>query len=787
MESKLLSALNESQREAVKNIEGPTMVIAGAGSGKTRVLTYRIAYMIEQGIDPFNILSLTFTNKAAEEMKERVINLLGNTKGRYVWMGTFHSIFSKVLRIEADYVGYTHNYIIYDTDDCKSLIKTILKELNCDDKIYKPGIVLTNISNAKSALILPEDYCNNYQIANDNKKKGMPLLSTIYSVYQSRLKKYDAMDFDDLLVNMYILLRDNPEILLKYQRKFRYILVDEYQDTNHVQYQIIRKLAAAYENICVVGDDAQSIYSFRGANITNILNFKENYPDCAEFKLEQNYRSTKNIIAAANSVIKNNRLQIPKQIWTDNKEGGKIKIVTTDSDIEESKYVAERIVHYKNSAQYDYNDFVILYRTNAQSRLFEEAMLRYGVPYRVYGGVSFYSRKEIKDMMAYYRLAVNFYDEEALRRIINYPTRGIGLTTMQTIMACANDNGVRIWDVIDNPAQYELNISSRAMNALQIFVNKIKSYHHQLQTLNACELGKWIAKDSGVEQELKIHTEEKERYDNLGELFNAMQNFVDRPAESRIDLQTGEDLQDAFPSLDLFLNEASLYTDADKRDEEGANKVKLMTIHAAKGLEFPCVFIVGVEENLMPSYMISTAEELEEERRLFYVAITRAKDMLTLINAETRRVFGNFNICKPSPFLKELDQKVVENEDVREKLLFPQQPLQKKEFFPSSNFVPESTQSKSVKKPIFSATILQKPTFPQSTPKSNNGEKDQLRLGEEFLSAQTAKIGMRVFHNTFGVGEVLAIDEENNRIDVNFEKFGKKRLMCNFAKLQEIL
>lgn len=325
------------------------------------------------------------------------------------------------------------------------------------------------------------------------------------------------------------------------------------------------------------------------------------------------------------------------------------------------------------------------------------------------------------------------------------------------------------------------------MNALQIFVNKIKSYHHQLQTLNACELGKWIAKDSGVEQELKIHTEEKERYDNLGELFNAMQNFVDRPAESRIDLQTGEDLQDAFPSLDLFLNEASLYTDADKKDEEGANKVKLMTIHAAKGLEFPCVFIVGVEENLMPSYMISTAEELEEERRLFYVAITRAKDMLTLINAETRRVFGNFNICKPSPFLKELDQKVVENEDVREKLLFPQQPLQKKEFFPSSNFVPESTQSKSVKKPIFSATILQKPTFPQSTPKSNNSEKDQLRLGEELLSAQTAKIGMRVFHNTFGVGEVLAIDEENNRIDVNFEKFGKKRLMCNFAKLQEIL
>ena len=430
----ILSQLNEAQQEAVKNIDGPMMVIAGAGSGKTRVLTYRIAYMIEQGINPFNILSLTFTNKAAEEMKERVIQLLGDSKGKYVWMGTFHSIFSKILHIEAEWLGFSPNFSIYDTEDCKTLIKNILKENNLDSSVYKPNTIISTISSAKTSLLMPEEYCNNEFIEAENRMKGMPELGNIYRMYQQRLKKSDSMDFDDLLVNMYILLRDFPSILHKYQHKFRYILVDEYQDTNNVQYQIIRKLSAAYENICVVGDDAQSIYAFRGANIDNMLNFKTDYPDCEIYKLEQNYRSTKNIITAANSVIARNKHQIPKLIWTANQEGDKIKVSQLESDTYEAIHVAKNIVELKEKHNLKFEDFAILYRTNTQSRPFEEAFRRLTIPYRIYGGISFYSRKEIKDTLAYFRLSVNFYNEEALRRIINYPKRGIGTDTMEKII-----------------------------------------------------------------------------------------------------------------------------------------------------------------------------------------------------------------------------------------------------------------------------------------------------------------------------------------------------------------
>lgn len=771
----ILSQLNDVQRDAVTDTEGPCMVIAGAGSGKTRVLTYRIAYMIEQGISPFNILALTFTNKAAQEMKDRVIQLLGNAKGRYVWMGTFHSVFSKVLHIEAQYLGYTPNFTIYDTEDCKSVIKNILKEQNLDKQTYKVSSVLSAISNAKTNLMSPEAYCDNEVIAEHNRAQRIPEMGKIYRIYQDKLKRSDAMDFDDLLINMYVLLWKQPEVLLKYQHKFRYILVDEYQDTNMVQYMIIKLLAAAYENICVVGDDAQSIYSFRGANIRNILNFEKDYPDYKIYKLEQNYRSTKNIIAAANSVIAHNKKQIKKLIWTANDGGDKIQVTQHSSDLDEAMYVSQKIMEMKQRYGYKNEDFVVMYRVNSQSRSFEEAFRRMAIPYRIYGGVSFYSRKEIKDIMAYFRLAVNFKDEEALRRIINYPSRGIGETTMEKMIVCASENKVSLWEVAENPLQYGLGLSSRTINALDVFVNKIKSYHAQLQTSDAYQLGKHIVQTSGIEQELKTQEEEKERYDNMEELLTAIHHFVERPADTRIDMETGEDLQDKFPSLDLFLNEASLYSDSDKDDEDDGNKVKLMTIHATKGLEFPCVFIVGVEEDLLPHILLSGEDDLEEERRLFYVAITRAKEHLNISHTQCRMKYGNIAFCAPSPFIDEIDSEVldvqVKEESEKDKHDYYYKPIK------------SNTGTRFAPKPVYHQVIAQKPVFNKSA-QAPAEDISELHLSQSLLTAETSQIGMKVYHPSFGKGVIVEINTD--RVKVDFEKSGQKVLLYQFAKIRQI-
>jgi DNA helicase-2/ATP-dependent DNA helicase PcrA len=773
---KLLEELNEDQRQAVECMEGPSMVIAGAGSGKTRVLTYRIAYMIAQGINPFSILSLTFTNKAALEMKERIMALLGNTAGRNVWMGTFHSVFSKILRIESDWLGFTQNYTIYDSNDSKSLIKNILKERNLDVNVYKPGMVASKISSAKSSLISPEEYCNNHLITEEDRMKRIPELGNIYRAYNHRLKQFDAMDFDDLLVNMYILLRDFPDLLYKYQHKFKYILVDEYQDTNYVQYQIIKKLAAAHENICVVGDDAQSIYSFRGANISNILNFKDDYPSYQVFKLEQNYRSTKNIIQAANSIIQNNKKQIPKIIWTANQSGEKIKVIQAIDDTEEAVAVVHSIVEKKKKENGSNKDFTILYRTNAQSRPFEEVLRREGLPYRIYGGMSFYNRKEIKDILAYFRVTINPKDEEALRRIINYPQRGIGATTVEKIIVAASENNTSMWNVMEEPQLYGLKLSSSTLMSLENFVTKIKSYQADLHKKNAFELGKHIADNSGISRDLREQTEEKERYENLGELFNAMQAFVDRPAEHRIDMETGEELdEEIFPSLDRFLSEVALFTDADQDEKDDKDKIKLMTIHAAKGLEFPHAYIVGLEENIMPFYLIENQDDLEEERRLFYVAITRAEQSLTLSFAQRRRVFGSYSFAQPSPFLHEIDVSVLDvaRPQIQEERKIAYRPTS------HSSDVPTSVYQK---KPLY-----QKPLVQKSAPVANVEIDPDLNLGEIITYPSQLSEGMRVFHAKFGLGTIQDVIGDENKAIIHFDQLGEKTMLLNYAKLKPVL
>ncbi|MDR1792700.1 MAG: UvrD-helicase domain-containing protein [Bacteroidales bacterium] len=772
----ILDDLNQAQREATACTDGAMMVIAGAGSGKTRVLTYRVAYMIEQGINPFDILCLTFTNKAAAEMKERIISLLGSSAGRYVWMGTFHSIFSKVLHIEAEWLGYSRNFTIYDTNDSKSLISNIIKGKNLDPKVYKPSVILSKISQAKANLITAEEYCNNHYIQETDFFKRIPETGNIYLTYTQRLKQADAMDFDDLLFNMYLMLRDFPELLDKYQKKFKYILVDEYQDTNYAQYQIIKKLAARNENICVVGDDAQSIYAFRGANIQNILNFKNDYPDFQIFKLEQNYRSTKNIIEAANSVIQYNKKQIPKQIWTQNAAGEKIKLIFAIDDTTEAALTVKSIQQKKEAKNLQYKDFTILYRTNAQSRPFEEVLRRMNIPYRIYGGMSFYNRKEIKDVLAYFRLTVNLYDEEALRRIINYPQRGIGATTMEKFIAIAGERGVPIWTILENPTQFQVKLSKNTLIAIENFVTKIKSFRADLHTKNAFELAEYIAEQSGIKKDLREQTEEKERFDNLGELLNAAKSFVDRPAEFEIDMETGEEQEIVFPSLDRFLNEVALYTDADKDEDGDDNKVKLMTIHAAKGLEFLHTYIVGLEEGLMPLYLIENEDDLEEERRLLYVAITRARESLTLSLAQNRRTFGSYNSHQPSPFLQEIDPDLLQVE--RQK---PSQSVEKQ---------PLTTFKKIEKKPTLPLTP-QPPVKPRPFVAHPVGYKKPVivppNLSEIVLSPEQLSEQMQVFHATFGTGIVEEIDVASQKVIITFDNVGKKTMLLKFAKLRVVL
>ena len=753
----VLDGLNESQIAATKVISGPIMVIAGAGSGKTKVLTHRIAYLIENGVDPFNILSLTFTNKAAQEMKQRISLMVGDDKARNIWMGTFHSVFARILRVEHEKIGFPSNFTIYDTQDSKSLIKTIVKEKKLDDKLYKPGIIYNRISAAKNSLISPENYLNDSEIISTDRSTGRPKIGEIYMAYQQRCFRASAMDFDDLLFKTNILLKQNPETLYKYQDKFKFILVDEYQDTNHAQYLIIKSLAARFENICVVGDDAQSIYSFRGANIENILNFRKDYPDYQLFKLEQNYRSTKNIVEAANSIIRVNKDQIKKSVWTANNSGSKIKIIKSYSDNEEGKVVANEIFESSSLHSLSYKNFGILYRTNAQSRAFEEALRKINIPYRIYGGLSFYQRKEIKDLLAYFRLSANLNDEESLKRIINYPRRGIGLTTVNKALACANEKNVSLWDVINEPDQFGFSINSGTRAKLNLFCSMIQNYNSRVNKSNAYELALEIAKNTGLIRDLSIDRtpEGIVRFENIQELLNGIQEFTKGNNEQTLN------------TLGDFLIDVALLTDADINDDEDNNKVSLMTIHAAKGLEFSNVHVVGMEEDLFPSMMSKNSRsDLEEERRLFYVAITRAKINLTLSYAVSRFKWGNLIQCEPSRFLEELDPKYIEHTfSIKNN---------KKDFANSISKNKTSILKNKFSKPLNHLKKIDK----TSSSYNNKEEKDILKV----------KVGDQVVHERFGKGKVVEVNGEfpNTKATVFFPSSGQKQLLLKFAKLQLI-
>src|SRR5678809_873488 len=641
-----LSGLNDRQREAVLHIDGPLMIVAGAGSGKTKVLTTRVAHLMANGIDSFNILALTFTNKAAKEMKERVEHILGNNEARNLYIGTFHSVFARILRTEAPKLGYPNNFTIYDTDDAKSVVKTVVNELNLDDKHYKPNTVYNRISAAKNALITAAEYINDYAIQQEDIRSNRPMIGQIYDAYCKRCFKNGAMDFDDLLLKFYLLLNTHPESLSKYQRKFKYIMIDEYQDTNPAQYEIIKLLGAMHENVAVVGDDAQSIYSFRGATIENILQFQKDYDDVKIVMLEQNYRSSQSILHVANNIIAYNKNQLPKKLWTANAEGEKSRIVRTMTDNEEGKFIADTIQEQKLRNHFYNRDFAILYRTNAQSRAFEESLRRMGIPYTIYGGISFYQRKEIKDYIAYLRITINPRDEEALKRIINYPARGIGKTTIDKAVLFANENNISMWEVLQQAKTF--GFKAGTLEAIEGFVVMIKSFQSMLQKHNAYEVAFHVGKQTNFVKELfnDKSTEGVARYENIQELLNSIKEWIESP-----DNEEGE-LVDK--SLGGYLQQITLLTDADEKDPN-ADTVKLMTIHAAKGLEFSVVFVAGLEEMLFPNALsINTREELEEERRLFYVAITRAKKRLWITYANTRYRFGNLVQNEPSRFIDEI-------------------------------------------------------------------------------------------------------------------------------------
>lgn len=757
-----LDSLNESQRVAVENIEGPTMVIAGAGSGKTRVLTYRIAYMMQKGVDPFNILALTFTNKAAKEMTERIGSIVGGGEAKNITMGTFHSVFARILRFNADRLGYPQNFTIYDTQDTKSLLKDIVKELNLDDKIYKPSMVYGRISAAKNNLISPEAYAENTDIIAEDRQSQRPELARIYKTYTVRCFKAGAMDFDDLLYQTNVLLRDFPDVLHYYQQKFRYILVDEYQDTNYAQYLIVKKLAAVYENICVVGDDAQSIYSFRGANIQNILNFKNDYPDFKLFKLEQNYRSTQTIVEAANSVISRNKEQIKKSVWTENELGNPIKVIRTMTDNEEGKIIANKIFDVKHAETSKWSDFAILYRTNRQSRSFEEALRRLNMPYKIYGGLSFYQRKEIKDLMAYFRLTANPKDEEALKRVINYPKRGIGKTSWENIIIAANQYNVSLWDVISDFMSYPVNIPGSTRAKISDFVTMIQSFSAQLLTQSAYDLAQHIAKSSGILKELYTDKdkgpEEVERYQNIEELLAGIKEFT---------VQRGEDEQ---AILSDYMIDVALLTDADNDKDDDKNKITMMTIHSSKGLEFPHVFLVGLEENLFPSQLsINSRTELEEERRLFYVAVTRAEKTCTISYASSRFQWGNLVSSEPSRFIAEINQEFLTFENPYGssmgggRSLNSGRPVTEHGFVGGLNKTTVAPSARSLK------------SLSDLSNKPSTSESMNLDL----------KVGYNVEHDRFGKGKVTKLEGTgvDKKATIFFPHAGAKTLLLRFAKL----
>lgn len=748
-----LKELNPPQLQAVEHTDGPVMIIAGAGSGKTRVLTYRIAHLIyAKGIDPFNILSLTFTNKAAAEMKHRIETLVG-LEARNTWMGTFHSVFAKILRVEAGKIGYPSNFTIYDSDDSKSLIRTLVKEMRIDDKVYKPNVVLSRISGAKNRLISWEAYQADPYVKADDEAAMKPRMGELYQRYQERLFKAGAMDFDDLLFNTNVLFRDHLDVLNKYQQRFKYVMVDEFQDTNVSQYLITKKLAAVHQNICVVGDDAQSIYAFRGADIQNILNFEKDYPDLFVVKLEQNYRSTKTIVEAANSIIDKNKAQLKKLVWTSNPDGDLIELIKATSDGEEGRIVANTIFEERNQKKLNNSDFAILYRTNSQSRSMEEALRKMNLTYKIVGGLSFYQRKEIKDLMAYMRFTVNPVDEEAFKRVINYPKRGIGDTSVEKILVSAYDHDIPLWEVVKNAHSF---LPGRAGSSVDDFATMIKAFQIEVERKDAFEAASSIAKQSGLLRELYEDKtiEGLNRYENVQELLNAIKEYVDNPEN--------ED-----KSLGSFLQEIALLTDNDQ-DKDKTDAITLMTIHSSKGLEFKQVFVVGMEEDLFPSQMMmQSREDLEEERRLFYVATTRAMEKLYLTYALSRYRFGRLLNCEPSRFLEEVDQSKIK---VNKRMSSREMPgaLRKEGLPGTAGFIgikkqPESRQPSQLK------IHTPSPDFKPSN--TNNLKAEQL-----------------VEHPKFGFGKVQKIETEglNKKATIQFEHFGEKTLLLSFAKLRII-
>ena len=784
-----LEGLNERQREAVLHIDGPIMIVAGAGSGKTKVLTTRVIHLMANGVDAFNILALTFTNKAAKEMKERVEKILGNGEARNLYIGTFHSVFARILRFEADKIGYPRNFTIYDTDDAKSVIKTVINELNLDDKHYKPSIVYNRISSAKNALVSPEEYRNDYGLQQEDMRANRPAIAQIYDAYAKRCFKNGAMDFDDLLMKFYELLKNIPECLVKYQRKFKYILIDEYQDTNPSQYEIIKLLGAMHENVCVVGDDAQSIYSFRGATIENILQFQKDYDEVRLVKLEQNYRSTQSILHVANEVIKNNKGQIEKVLFTENAEGEKIKLVRTMTDNDEGKFVADSIQEQKLRNHYSNKDFAILYRTNAQSRAFEEALRRMGIAYTIYGGISFYQRKEIKDIVAYLRLIVNPADEEALKRIINFPARGIGKTTIDKLVLSANENNISMWQVLEKANEFGFRAGT--FTALQDFVTMIKSFASMLAKQNAYEVAFHVGKQTGLVKELfnDKSTEGVARYENIQELVNSIKEWTESP-----DNEDGE-LVDK--SLASYLQQITLLTDADEKDPD-ADTVKLMTIHAAKGLEFSCVFAAGLEEMLFPNAMaINTREELEEERRLFYVVITRAKQRLWITYANTRYRFGQLVQNEPSRFIEEVPEQYMDRSFAGggAKNQVGGSKWSKGSAFDrmKGKYVDDGESGKVSQQSgtyYNSGPAVAKSTPSYLPPKGVPAKVKEHVPSADFEASDTSELkeGQKVEHQKFGFGEVMKMEgaAHNPIATVKFEQNGEKKIMLNYAKLRII-
>lgn len=794
-ETNFLLELNDAQRAAAAHVNGPLMVIAGAGSGKTRVLTYRIAHLIQQGVDPFQILALTFTNKAAKEMKHRIGSLVGERDSKNIWMGTFHSIFARILRIEADRINYPRNFSIYDTADSKSLLKDILKEMGLDDKMYKPAVVYNRISSCKNNLISPQDYLNNVEIVAEDRQTGKPKMGEIYAMYNQRLFKAGAMDFDDLLFKTNVLLRDFPDVLHKYQHKFQYILVDEYQDTNFSQYLIVKQLAAAYQNVCVVGDDAQSIYAFRGANIQNILNFRKDYPDFAMYKLEQNYRSTKTIVEAANGIISKNKDQIKKDVWTSNDQGNRIKVFRALTDNDEGNFVANQIFSTQREEAAKPSDFAILYRTNAQSRSFEEALRKLNVPYKIYGGLSFYQRKEIKDLIAYFRLVCNHNDEESFKRIINYPKRGIGDTTIQKLVVAAAEKENSVWDLIDpsrnegeqimfNEAPSAINIIGGAANTrIQEFVTLIKSFSVNIDKMNAYDLGHQIASESGLLKDLYSDRtpEGVARYENIQELLNGMKAFSE--------IQDIDD-PEKINTLSDFLIDVALLTDVENDDENEEGKVSLMTIHSAKGLEFPYVNIVGLEENLFPSQLsLNSREELEEERRLFYVALTRAEKQVTLSYADTRYRWGQLQYGEASRFIEEIDEQYLDMPTQERKSPSSRAPIDFAQARAGFAPKPKPTEYRFNKPVPKEETPPAQPFMPPKNFKkvaTNSSSSSPSSSQEGYATADELQVGTEVSHEKFGKGKVLKI--EGNPSDLKatifFPTAGQKQLLLKFAKLK---